>query len=710
VPTDVRLSPDGQRVAFVVKETAPARDGYRQSIHLAPFDGSAPARRLTLGARRDVAPRWSPDGRWLAFLSDRGAVLRAGGAPRDALDLEVAGAAPVGSRDAAGRDIERGATQVWLLPLDGGEAHQLTDLPEDVADLAWSPDGSRLCVVSAARTATRSPQPLRPSARSRRDVRLIDELAYQLNGIGFTHDRPPKLWVVEVATGAARQLTSGPRPDEQPSWSPDGRRVCFVSNRSPAPDLVWRSDLYVVDVDPVDARPTRPVRISGGRERVFRHPSWSPDGRLVAAVGHRIGAGGMSRDDVWVFEPDGAGLGHDLTASSDLYVGGPMNSDVLDFVDVAPTWDAASEALVFVAPIDGSNEAWRVRVSDGRVERLTSGQHYLSRVDARSVGRGQRLVGVLAGPDRLPDVVAGEVSRLGRRGAAPTPSERLRRLTHLVPDATSIELSAPEARWHESDGRRIQGWFYEAPPLADGRPAPVVLEIHGGPATLYGWAPTWEWQVLRARGISVFACNPRGSVGYGEAFAHANHGDWREGPTRDVLSGLDALAAEGRIDPERMGVTGGSYGGYLTAWIIGHTDRFGAAVSCRGVYDLTSQMLSGDIGGPLFGRYEFGVQPWEDPDVYRRASPIAYAQDIRTPLLIQHAEQDLRCPITQAEELFAVLRSLRRPVRLMRTPGETHELTRSGTPFRRVENLEHIADWFAHFLVEGGTGLPPVRS
>jgi dipeptidyl aminopeptidase/acylaminoacyl peptidase len=175
----------------------------------------------------------------------------------------------------------------------------------------------------------------------------------------------------------------------------------------------------------------------------------------------------------------------------------------------------------------------------------------------------------------------------------------------------------------------------------------------------------------------------------------------------DVMAGVDALITDGLVDPERMGVTGGSYGGYLTAWIVGHTDRFAAAVSCRGVYDLTSQMLSGDIGGPTFGRYEFGVNPWDDPDLYRRHSPLTYADRIRTPLLIQHSEQDLRCPITQAEELFATLRSMRRPVRLMRVPGESHELTRSGAPFRRVENLERITDWFVHYLVEGKRGLPP---
>jgi dipeptidyl aminopeptidase/acylaminoacyl peptidase len=177
---------------------------------------------------------------------------------------------------------------------------------------------------------------------------------------------------------------------------------------------------------------------------------------------------------------------------------------------------------------------------------------------------------------------------------------------------------------------------------------------------------------------------------------------------RDVMGGVDALIAEGLVDPDRMGVTGGSYGGYLTSWIVGHTDRFKAAVTCRSVNDLYSMMLSGDIAGPEFATLEFGASAWDDPERLRAQSPITYAKQIRTPLLIQHSENDIRTPMTQAEELFTVLRSLKREVRLMRVPDETHELTRSGAPFRRVENIERIRDWFVHYLVEGKRGLPPI--
>jgi acylaminoacyl-peptidase len=292
--------------------------------------------------------------------------------------------------------------------------------------------------------------------------------------------------------------------------------------------------------------------------------------------------------------------------------------------------------------------------------------------------------------------------------APPARGLALRRISALMTEAwRDVARVAPVERWHEVDGRRIQGWLYQAPKRA-GKPAPLVIEIHGGPATLYGWSLMWEWQCIVAQGMSVYACNPRGSEGYGQDFLRANFRDWGDGPMADIMAGVDALIADGLADGDRLGVTGGSYGGYLTSWMVGHSDRFKAAVSCRSVNDMTAEMLSGDIAGPLFGKYEYGANPWEDPELYRLHSPISYAANIHTPLLIQHSEKDVRTPITQGEELFTILRSLRRPVRMLRVPDENHELTRSGAPFRRVENIERIADWFRHFLVEGKRRLPPI--
>ena len=701
VPTEVRLSPDGRQACFVVKETAPNLAGYRTALWLVPTDGSAPPRRLTLGATRDATPRWSPDGKWLAFLSDRGVVLRAGGAARDKDDLKRASAPASGFKDLVGRDIPRGASQVWLLPLAGGEAQPLTDLPQDVVGLAWSPDSTRLCLVSGATSAKPAETSSEPGDPPRRDVRLIDELGYQLNGAGFIYEHPTKLWVVEVASADARRLTSGRSVDEQPAWSPDGKRIAYVSNRGSNPDLAWRTDLTIID-----ANGGKPVRVSAGAERVFTHPAWSPDGRWIAVCGHRLEFGNPTREDIHVFRPRAQQMGRNLTGEADLFVDAAMNSDLSSPGPVGPLWAPDGESILFNAPVDGSFELWRTRLEDSRVERLTSGKHMLVGPSIAAAGTGLVVAAIRGTATTPPDVVSFEVPSLKKAEAKAVKPRSMRTLSDLMGKAwQGLALVEPQERRYQVDGRQVQGWFYEAQGKR-GTPAPLVAEIHGGPATLYGFSLMWEWQVLVASGVSVFACNPRGSTGYGQDFAKANFRDWGDGPQADIEAGVDALVAEGKADPERLGVTGGSYGGYLTAWMVSHSDRYRAAVSCRGVYDLGAEMLSGDLGGPLFGHYELDAQPWEDPELYRRLSPLTYAAQIRTPLLIQHAEQDLRCPITQAEELFSVLRSLRRPVRLMRTPGESHELTRSGAPYRRIENIEHIRDWFVHFLVDGARTLP----
>ncbi|MDQ2689656.1 MAG: S9 family peptidase [Chloroflexota bacterium] len=690
VPTDVALSPDGSLVAFSVKAVAPGKDGYRSSLWVVPADGSAPARQVTVGSKNDTAPRWSPDGRTIAFLSDRAAVLQAGG-----------GGARAGKAEAP----KEGGTQVWLLPFaDGGEARQLTELPKDVEALEWSPDARRLVVVSTADTTTPEKKPERkPEDGPEPDTRLIDTLLYQFNGAGFIHERFTRLWLVDAVTGEAERLTRGDHHDADPRWSPNGRQIAFVSDRHANPDLGWRSDIYVVDVG---SRAVRQLSPGSGRQ-AWGAPAWSPDGRWVAAIGNRDWKRGeLAQASVWRMRvTDGAA--DDLLAGSDLEAAAGMNSDLVGAGPNRPHWMPDGGAIVFGAPVDGSFELWRVPAAGGDVERLTADRHYLGRVStAPSRNGGLRFAAARTTATRAPEIVIGEIPS---RPRGTRRSVELREVTDLMGERWGeIELVEPIERWHEVDGRRVQGWFYPAPGSSKRRPAPVVLEIHGGPATLYGWSLMWEWQQLAASGMSVYACNPRGSQGYGQEFLTANVRDWGDGPMRDVMAGVDSLIEDGLVDPDRMGVTGGSYGGYLTSWIVGHTDRFKAAVTCRSVNDMISQMLSGDIGGPTFGLFEYGVHPWEDWDLYRRHSPLTYATNVTTPLLIQHAEKDLRCTVTQAEELFAVLRSLRKTVRLMRVPEESHELTRSGTPFRRVDNLRLIDEWFRHFLVEGKTRLPRI--
>jgi len=696
IPTDPRLAPDGATVAFTLQVVAAGKDGYRHAIWTVPADGGSEARRLTIGAKHDTRPRFSPDGQTLAFLSDR------------RLAVEDEPDAP--------KDREDGV-QVHLLPLAGGEARRLTDLPRGVDNLAWSPDGSRLVVSSASRAVTRQADrrargkgpERKPGSPPPSDYRYIDRLQYVHNGPGFVYDRVPHLWLVDAASGEARRLTDGPTSEADAAWSPDGTRIAFSAARGRNPDLDWQFDIFVVD-----AASRAVTRITDGTGCAFFAPTWLPDGRTLAVLGHRFPAAGASRNDLWLFAADGSearpGGGRNLTGRHDLALAAALGSDITigEPPRLAVSPDGA-HALA-TAPVDGSYELWRVALADGALRRLTEGRHHLSSWDAVTLpDGGMRVAALRSAPTELPDLhvldLGPDCAPTGRRRRGATAS--LRRLTTLNAEALAdVVLVEPEERWLTVDGRRIQGWLFRAPDVT--APAPLVVEIHGGPHTLYGYSPGFEFQVLAGAGMSVLATNPRGSDGYGQAFCAANMPDWGDGPMADVLAHVDALVADGTADAARLGVTGGSYGGYLTNWIVGHDGRFAAALTCRSVTDLSMLMLTGDLAGGVFGRLEFGVDPWRDPELYRRLSPITYADRIRTPLLIQHAENDLRCPMSQAEALFAVLRTIHRPVRLMRVPEESHELTRSGTPFRRVENAVQVRDWFAHFLVRGRKGMPPL--
>jgi dipeptidyl aminopeptidase/acylaminoacyl peptidase len=693
VPTDPRLSPDGSRVLVTVQSAAPKKDGYRHALWLVPARGEGVPRQLTIGARHDRHGRFSPDGRTVAFLSDRRLLVEEDPeAPKDPKERED-------------------GQQVHLLPLEGGEARRLTDLPRGVDGFAWSPDGTKLVVATSSRGATRKEDrrarglggKRKPADPPESDYRYIDRLNYMFNGAGFTYSSIAQLWIVDVATGEARRLTDGPTAAEDPAWSPDGTRVAYVTRLNRDHDLLFRSDVVVVDV-----ATGKRTRITGGTESTFFSPAWLPDGKSIAALGGRLPANAY-RFDIWLFAADGSEAtatgGRNLSDPHDIMPGAAMNSDITPGEPSRLIPSADGRWLAFIAPIAGSYEQWRIGTADGKLERLTEGRHYLSSFDEVYPDGGRpRTACIRSSPTELPDVWV-------REGV----SGDLRRVTSFNDEVLAdVELRTPQERHVTVDGRDIQGWFIPAAgsdaKRGRGKPAaaPLVTEIHGGPHTHYGWSPVLEFQILAAAGMGVFYSNPRGSDGYGRAFNEANLRDWGHGPMRDVLAGVDALVADGLADPERLGVTGGSYGGYLTNWIVAHDQRFRAAITCRSVSDMAMLFLTGDISGGEWAEQEFGTTPWDDPAYFREISPLTYADAIRTPLLIQHSEQDIRTTVGQAEALFTVLRSRKRPVRLMRVPQETHELTRSGTPYRRVENLVQVRDWFRHFLVEGKRGLPPL--
>jgi dipeptidyl aminopeptidase/acylaminoacyl peptidase len=684
IPSDPRLSPAGSQVTFTVQRVRPTFDGYTTALWIVPVDGSSPARPLTIGARRDGHARWSPDGARLAFLSDRRTIV------------EEEPTAPKDRED---------ASQIHLLPMDGpGEARRLSDLPRGVDSFEWSPDGKTLAVLSASMAATRKADDrarqkapdAAPGSPPASDYRYADRLHFQQNGAGFTEHRTSQLWLVDAESGEARRLTSLAAGVDEIAWSPDGKRLAISTRPARAFDLRFRQRVLVIDVGS-----GRATSVAEDPEGVFFSPTWLPDGRTIAVIGGRLPRQPY-RNEIWLFPADGSDPrgGRDLSSRHDLMPSSTMNSDLTigEGGRLVPTSDG--NALLVLAPYRGASELWRIDTASGDLEQLTDGRQYLSSFDAvdPSGSKGEmRLVAIRSTPVELPDVVTATLPARGR-------PRQLEAITDLNRNLVlEIELRAPVERWASVDGHEVQGWLV---PSGDG-PRPTVLEIHGGPHTLYGWTPFWEFQVLAGAGISVAYANPRGSEGYGREFNEGNINDWGDGPMRDVLAVLDAFVADGLADPDRLGVTGGSYGGYLTSWIVGHDQRFKAALTARSVNDLGMLFLTGDLGGTEWPSQEFGAWTWDDPERFRLQSPLTFAEAVRTPLLIQHAEKDIRTTIGQAEAFFNRLRRLQRPVRLMRVPDESHELTRSGTPFRRVENLIQVRDWFNHFLVQGKRRLPP---
>jgi dipeptidyl aminopeptidase/acylaminoacyl peptidase len=632
--SDPQISPDARRVAFVATTLSEDRDEYLSQIWMADTAGGA-ARRFTGGPKRDTTPRWSPDGQRLAFVSEREAKKKG---------------------------------QLYVIPADGGEPTRLTDLPNGVADPAWSPDGTRLAFVSRV-GGWQEPESEEEKQKSR-PPRVITSLRYKFNGEGFTYDRRPHVFVVPADGGAARQLTDGDWTDADPTWSPDGRWVAFTSARHEERDDDDASDLWLV---PAEGGQPRRLTDTAGPVAL---PAFSPDGRTIAYLGRR------SRNE----------FGRNIRVFTVAVEGSPPACLTLDFdrscapLPLRPLWSPEGRWITFAAEDQGAVSVYRVATAAPKApERVIGGARVVSGLSA------SRDEGVLAFAATDPTAPA-EIFIAAADGGGE------RQLTDLNREwRQEVALSEPEPFRYEREGCLIDGWVLK-PRGPAGAKRPALLNIHGGPHMQYGHGFFDEFQVYAGAGYVVIYTNPRGSQGYGEAFTRAVIRDWGGVDYGDVMAGLDeALRRHDTIDPGRIGVMGGSYGGFLTSWIVGHTDRFKAACSERAVNDQWTMFGTSDIGY-FFNAVELGALPWDKASEYLARSPVSYAKAVTTPLLILHSEDDLRCPISQAEQLFVALRVLKKEVMFVRFPDETHELSRSGKPRHRLARFRFILDWFGKHL------------
>ena len=630
--SDPRVRPGGNDVAYVVWSIDKDENEYRQSIWIAKTDGSEPPRRFTTG-KNDSQPRWSPDGSRLAFVSKRG-------------------------------DDEKAHRQLYVMPAGGGEPECLTDLKDDAGEPAWSPDGTQL--VFSARVPDEAYE---EEDDKKRAPRRFTRLQFKLDSVGWTGDRRRHIFVVPAdGSGEAKQLTDGDFEDAQPTWTPDGD-VAFTSSRDADWDIDLKADIYVVP-----AAGGEPKRLTPG-DGSYYAPSFSPDGSLIAVKWSPAGLDFPRHAQIGVVDAKSGGDLRLLTTSLD------RNCD--PYPDLRePIWDEGS--IVFAIEDAGNVHVYRVSPEGGEPELVYGGEIVLTSFDARD---GVIVRAGTTAPD-LTELYVGaqQVTEVGRAFAA------------------GRELVTPERFTAVSaDGSEVEAWIARPAGLAEGERCPVLLNIHGGPFTQYGNGFFDETQVYAGGGYAVVYSNPRGSSGYSEAWGRAIMGPGELGPGWGTVDYQDLMAVADEAlkrfdfcDPDRMGVLGGSYGGFMTSWIVSHTNRFKAACSERAVNNLVSMYGSSDIGWVFKGYH--GVFVHDDVDTYLQMSPWTYAKEIETPLLILHSEQDLRCNIEQAEQLFTTLRLLKKDVEMVRFPVESHELSRSGNPVHRVQRFELLLEWFDRHL------------
>ena len=648
---DPQISPDGTQIAFTKVWVDAEADDYRTQIWLASWDGGEP-RALTSGLM-DRQPRWSPDGRRLAFV--RGTEPKKPG-------------------------------QICVLPMAGGEGAAITALEGGASDPVWSPDGARIAFLSAHHPTLDAPERKKPKHEP---ARVVTKPVFRLNDVGFFDDEHRNhLWVVAAEGGSPRALTRGPFEDEMPSWSRDGRWIFFVADRREEPWFhLEENRLYAVSPDleaPTDGAELKVVVEMKGAIMAWRE---AEDGRIALVAIPATEPKTYQQPGLFVAAGEWPRAATRLAAAYDFPFGEPINSDQHPprGGGETPLAITAHDAIVRVAR-EGSSRMVRVELASGKLDELhPPGLDIVTGTASDDGRRWAFTAGTLTTPGDLYTFDAG--SRSMRKVWGPN-------------DAflSEVALGEIEEFWYPSfDARKIQAWIVKPLGFDPAAPPPLVLEIHGGPHTAYGAGFFHEFHVLAAAGYAVLYTNPRGSTSYGQEFADVIQYAFPGDDAKDLLAGVDAALARGFGDEKRLGVTGGSGGGLLTNWLVAHSDRFAGAITQRCVADWASFYYSADFA--MFTPFWFKSSPFDDPEEYRARSPVAFAEKIRTPLMVIHSEEDWRTPIGQGEAMFRALKRLRRPTVMIRFPGESHELSRSGMPARRVENQQHIRRWMDRWLL-----------
>ncbi|BCB02971.1 S9 family peptidase [Bacillus sp. KH172YL63] len=636
--SDPVLSPDGDSAVFVQTVMCREKDDYRSTLHSINLHDHS-IRQWTFGSEKVSAPRWSPDGKQVIFISNR-----------------------------------TGANQLYLIHRDGGEAQKITDVPNGVSKPVWSPCGEKIAfsislkkgaAVDGKEEGEEKPVPF-----------VATTMKYKSDERGFHDERRTQIAILDISTGDVRRVTDDEHDYTLHSWSPDGEYLALSTDQQEEKDFSFRSDLYVLNLGTEEVRQ---INEGGG---YFGEASWSPDGKRLAYIGHDREFENATLRKVWLHEI-ATGYSVCLTEGMDVPAGDYLNSDSIQgSSETGIRWSKDNESLYFIASDAGNTVLYYAHIDGAIYPALLQEEQHVYGFDLDS--DRQRILLAMSKPSE-----PGELYTLH------VPTGELTKVTNLNGEWLSDRhISAPESFMYPgAGGTLVQGWIMKPAGYEEGKKYPLIVEIHGGPHTMYGNTFFHEFQVLADKGYAVLFVNPRGSHGYGQEFVNAVRGDYGGGDYEDIMLAVDyGLDAFPFIDETRLGVTGGSYGGFMTNWIIAHTDRFKAAVTQRSISNWISFYGVSDIG---YYFSEWQIQSnLGDVETLWKHSPLAYVGGIETPLLILHSEKDYRCPIEQAEQLFIAMKRQGKEARFVRFPESNHNLSRTGKPSLREARLQEIVDWF----------------
>ncbi|TMW73932.1 S9 family peptidase [Alteribacter natronophilus] len=648
VLNEPQFSPDGRQFAYI-NQIVSEEDEYVSHLHLQSID-SEESVQWTFGKERASYPRFSPDGRWVVFVSNR-----------------------------------KDKPQLFLLSTSGGEARQLTSFKNGAMQPAWSPDSSHILFTTSLEEGedlneNSDDEDKKKNGSKDSEPLVVTRLKYKSDATGFLDDTYKQIGRYSLEKDESELLTEGPHHHEPGGWSPDGKQIAFSANKKEESDYHIISDVFLLDVES-----KKETCLTDG-EGVFSLPSFSPDGKKLAYFGHRKEYSGATHSKLWVTELD-SGDTECVTEDWDVNLGDSAIGDLRSgHPSPGPVWNEEGTAVYLTASVYGNTNFYRVNL-DGKVDELFTGRHHVYGYSV-SPRHGKALLAVST-PVNPGDVVLLDLE-----------SNEHRTLTDVNRNyLNEVTLSEPEeVTFKADDGWDIHGWIMKPHGFEEGKKYPTILEIHGGPHAMYANSFFHEMQFLAASGYAVLYTNPRGGHGYGQEFVDACRGDYGGSDYTDLMSATDqALEKFDFIDKDRLGVTGGSYGGFMTNWIVAHTDRFKAAATLRSISNWISFYGVSDIGY-FFTDWEIGADLMSDPDKMWEHSPLKYVKNINTPLLILHGERDFRCPVEQAEQLFVALKHQKKETRFVRFPGANHELSRSGLPKLRYARLKELENWFEQYL------------